>query len=360
MNGLKMRNAMREIIEDAQGGEEVIISLKLTSACNFACDHCLYSCGKQRNPKYMQDEILRKVHRQIMTLKEIGVTPSLNIIGGEPTLDMNEFARVMEWAYDMMRKEYVHVHVVTNGWWIDDPGALYKMIEIMSRAPELGIENNGLTVDISRDQWHAKFQESDDPRAKLARILDSPGEYAIDGYIDFPNGDLIWICPECGEEYEQGEMCEECDCEPFPELRYDAYEMIKDISPEGDFREWFIMDHFTSEKGVIPTGRGANVSTDQHYTRCGGGKIDALVITFESNGKVSDMCCAGSMLPVGDVNDHPLALLTAAQLFVQDQRPDCWTCKEKSIPYARAMKRNGTMRALNALAEKMTKEMTDD
>jgi MoaA/NifB/PqqE/SkfB family radical SAM enzyme len=72
------------------------IELLITRKCNMYCSHCFYDCGPKESAKYMDAEMLTKVKKQIEFLIDLNISPVINIVGGEPTINLNEFKRVFD------------------------------------------------------------------------------------------------------------------------------------------------------------------------------------------------------------------------------------------------------------------------
>jgi hypothetical protein len=145
----------------------VCITLMLTERCNFACAHCMFSCSPRRAGAYVTAEVLGQVEKLVAYLTEQQIPVSLNLIGGEATLDIEEFAHVFQWAVWLKNCYSIRLEMTTNGSWLRSFEKTVRFAQIV--VPELdgGLDNFSLRV--SSSVFHDKFR----PYAEKAALADT-------------------------------------------------------------------------------------------------------------------------------------------------------------------------------------------
>ena len=90
-----MNQLLCDILSDARN-DEITITLLLTRKCPFECAHCFYGCSPRESGSYISDAVLQSAHDFYDELNRLEIKARFNLIGGEPTTNMREFARVFE------------------------------------------------------------------------------------------------------------------------------------------------------------------------------------------------------------------------------------------------------------------------
>lgn len=301
--------------------EHVTISLLLTRRCNFACSHCFYECGPSADGGYMSSEVLNAVHDQVLTLKELDIYPTINLIGGEPTLDLDQFERILErvmgWG--------VPIEMTTNGWWFHEVETAQRFFEIV--APYVDSEGYGIegdrefSVRISNDRHHDQFRPTWLQHGKLSNAVQCLWECDERGIFYTTK----YVCYDCGEEYEtwpDDEICPGCegnvDIEDEPAMRW--------IPPmPAEFDPWLYVQPYQTTGGVIPIGRASNWGSNDAGAK---GYCHAGMLSYLPGGTLMDICCKGSWCEFGTVWDNPLVLLELGRRFVESEKPTCSECRE--------------------------------
>jgi hypothetical protein len=270
-------------IKDCQE-DGIYINLDLTKKCNFECAHCGMSAGPTVRSGYMTHEVLQEVRRMVGWCNEREIRVTLNLIGGEPTLNLTEFARVLRELDDLD----VTFEMTTNGWWIARKHTLLRFMDIIRPYIKGDCFDNGFSVRISDDQYHRwerqKRGETYMEKSLLANIHD-----LWDNFYEY---------------------IEENDYYRLPERPHDECGWIY---VEKDF-----------DKPVVPIGRGADCNS--RADKCD--HNHHFKLTFEPHGELTDICCKFSVCRFGTVSDNPLYLLNLADKFLRERSPDCWNCLE--------------------------------
>lgn len=313
-------------------GDGIIISLLLTKACTFSCGHCMYNCSPKVKSTYMDESVLCKVKRQIDLLNDLDIRVTINLIGGEPTFNMDEFERVLNvvgrWAVD--------IEMTTNGWWLKNEEDTKRFMEIvqpyisMQGTAESWETGERFCVRISNDPYHNEFRPNNLQGAevpyyskgddKLTRALANLWE---DGTF-FPEEQQV--CPSCWKVVND-DYCPDCE---IP-TEYEALEDGRVYAPPPDSNDpWIYVERFMKNSmGIAPNGRGVNVSVMGDNTGRGGG---VTFLSYLPDGKLMDVCGKGSWCQFGTVDDSPIYLAEVTkEFFRQREKGDgCWTCRQEA------------------------------
>lgn len=115
-----------------------VITIRLTTRCQFECIHCCFECGPKRT-----DVMPLEIAKQVRTTFEGHVT-WLNVMGGEITLLPN-YPELLDALH------FVPLRIVTNGWWVDHEKPRQKLLETVRRLSSSG---HPVYLGISRDRFH--------------------------------------------------------------------------------------------------------------------------------------------------------------------------------------------------------------
>lgn len=284
----------------------------------------------------MTTQVLQAIEDQIEYLNKRNIYPSINLIGGEPTVNLSKFQYYLFWAMNLYRMGSVSsVEMTTNGWWLDKPETAKRFFSIVADATngEVGLDE-GFTARISDDQYHSEWRK--DGRKLSSRDLEQwwePWLYGIEP-IFYEPGD--YMCNECGEWFESDDMpdsheCPECE-DGYLDMIYEedwGYPMLEKPS---DINPWIYIEDQDKYGGPIPTGRaGTNgLGKDNRWRSCSTG-----ILSYKPDGTLNDVCCKGSDLPVGDCWDNPLTLMLLAVDYYHDVEPMCSSCNTLSVAWAK-------------------------
>jgi hypothetical protein len=309
----------------------VTISLLLTEACTFACRHCMYECSPKSDPVYMGDDMLYKVKQQVDLLQDLEIKVIINLIGGEPTMDMEKFAHVLNivghWPVDL--------EMTTNGWWLADSDATKRFMEIMapyveeSGRSECMETGDRISVRISNDPYHNEFRPHYLTGAAIPYYATGQGDKlhtALEGIWE--DGTLfdeeVCVCPECGEKLPDG-YCEDCGVDG--EYEFPDEDTVYAPPPDSSDPWIHVEPFYTNTSGIAPNGRGVGVSTMSDSGSKGSGGVTFL--TYLPDGRLMDVCGRGSWCEFGTVDDSPIFLAEVTKEFFR-QREDgsgCWDCR---------------------------------
>ncbi len=254
----------------------VAITLLVTEDCNYRCAHCIYSCGDQSAisaENYIQDDILNKLPKFIEGINNLKLRPLVVIVGGEPTLILSEYERVLKFCADLK----VPIEMVTNGWWLARPDTTKR---IFTGAAQLIAHGVDYRIQISNDTYHEEFR----PDSLKGEGLDST-------------------------------------------LRQRLIE----------FSKLNLTEHITLkprlDKDIVPIGRGSQLTTREIGYHTGSCQASLGVLSFNPSGELIDICCHGSQSYFGSLDDHAGLLLELGRQFVNEIRPTCRTCKNQSAQW---------------------------
>lgn len=266
----------------------VVINLQLTLKCNLECDHCGYSCSPTVRSGYMKSDVLLKVRQQVERLQALDIPVVVNLIGGEPTLNLNLFGlilqEVMTWG--------VEVEMTTNGWWLNRPATLKRFLSTVRRYVDGDGLGEGFGVRISGDQFHTR-------QGTLTHLGESLMKYLNniwDGVYDWLDDDSFWLPPRPHESH-----------------------------------PWLYVDGHLNYEGVVPIGRGADMGGYNERT-CH--ENTHFKLTYDPRGRLNDICCRFSQCHFGTVDDDPILLLNLADQFLRSREPACSRCVEEAADWA--------------------------
>jgi uncharacterized Fe-S cluster-containing radical SAM superfamily protein len=307
-----LKEAVERVRDNSLG-----ISLLLTTRCNFECGHCFYESGPRRSGVYMPTRVLNAVHDITQDIRAIDGNTSVNLVGGEPTLRMDQFKRVL----DHVQSWDIPIEMTTNGWWLEKPKAARKFFEIVTPYVDRYGTAEELSVRISNDAWHDQFRPHYLRNSRLARALESLWEYDEDGVFYSTN----YYCNDCEWEGDRWPYDGECPkCEGWVETEYSKG--IQRVPPRPDPNHpWiWVQKHNGDHGSIVPIGRGEGFGNNDKGARFRGACFNGLA--FDPWGRLTDICCSGSKLMIGNVNDHVLVLVALGMAFTKEAKPTCYGC----------------------------------
>lgn len=267
--------------------------------------------------KYISNQVIENILQLGLSFCERfggNSSASYNLIGGEPTLNLNEFERV--WHYVMWRKrsDSINLEMTTNGWWFRSPKTFSRFIGIVGR----DVINEDISIRISDSYYHDRFRTKREMEI-IKELLAQKESYCLEeehffGYKKF--------CPFCSFEFECLPDTEVFDC-PGCNAQLGA----DDISP-GDAKFYNSLNTFNNMKTlyvdsvikefqddkVSPVGRALDNGIGYQDGRCGA--VSPLYLTFSPDGSIYDVCCNGGKALIGTVDDG-LSLIYIRAAFMR-------------------------------------------
>lgn len=318
---------------------KAVYNLYLTEQCNFACPRCFYGCSPQGPRGYMEDDMLQRAIDSAATLQmytqAVGEWPigvDLNSIGGEPTLNLDQFARCIDYLY-RNRGNNMGMEMTTNGWWMKEPKFARRFLEAVAEAVERGDpEDNSLSIRISDSLDHEQFrpawmQGKGKLQSLIAELLES-GRIRDESVV-FEEWSECDKCEARVDYWVDGDKCEKCeeegDEDPGTMVGHsEEHVTLPGLVPGG--MPWLYVEDQRDRSCDIPSvangGRGGNDLGARGW--CG---PNHGVLSFDPRGRLRDACCRGSdMTGFGTVDDDPLVLLTLVNIFLRRRRPTCAEC----------------------------------
>jgi hypothetical protein len=286
--------------------EGLTIELLITRKCNFYCGHCMYDCSPFEDSKYMPNDILKKVKQQVDFLKELGIKPVINIIGGEPTLDLDKF----EYIFNLIQTWNVNVTVSTNGWWLKSEETTDRFFSIFR--PYLSplwtyqsITGNYIIVRISDDKYH-----------QSQRILKNiPEPLDVYSYMARKN---LFIDKHCFIVWQNG-FTEAYWI--FPNGRGEKISQLKDIYKQFNINGSYC---FTDVSGTKIIENGGFAPFNDNF--------EIGFIHYNPDGLIEDGCKYGSIYDVGTVDDNILFSMMLINKYKTDRfncgkKYNCYNCR---------------------------------
>jgi hypothetical protein len=284
------------------------INMLLTKRCNFACAHCMYWAGPKQSGAYMSAQDLEDITGFARAVvDQTGCDITVNIVGGEPTLNLAEFERCLYHVSALLADfpSGVQWHMTTNGWWLRSPRTFGRFFSALMAARLLG----DITVRISESPYHQPFRGREAP---LLRAL-------ADGLEVFDyEAREVWgrsKRPEQGQDEPDDEFWERAD---------DFYE--RTLLPASAGLYWlqdlmrdnrFFVDVQESHH-TVSVGRAVDNHIDSNKSgSCSwNGDEEEIMFTFEPGGKLYDPCCNGGHVPLGHAREG-LALYLRRAAFMK-------------------------------------------
>ena len=312
-------------LEDIEDIEEVSINLLLTYQCNLACDHCMYMCSPSRSPEYISNEVLWSIRDEVEKLEENDTIVRINLVGGEPTLNMTEFERV----WREVNSWGVPVEMTTNGWWAENPETFKEFLRITKN----DILDTDMYVRISNSVWHESQRTPMHQKLleNFKSILQEPHEVS-----DYFGIDPDPECPHCGEtgleENEDSEswddeyLCPHCEGTCSNEEYYEACdESIGDFSwaYQPELAEHIYLDTKVDERKIARTGRAKKLNFGSQAPSCYNREE---TLTFDYKGNVREVCSVGGQCPTMTVSDGIEHLIKTRQSFIAEVKASGITC----------------------------------
>lgn len=308
-----------KLIKDLQENG-LTINLMITEFCNFSCSRCFYGSSPLRPSQYMTEEQIDRVIQIVKGMDQLGIRCNINLIGGEPTIKLEEFKRVLE--HILICENYnATFEMTTNEWWIGHDKHMTTFLEIVQESGALRLINDELFhIRISDSDYH------DDHRPKYQRNVKNLGEF-LKNILESPCDYLdpeFYECSECGEgvdrdAYEDNdEICPECGEQSYLDAYFPHRELYQSFS---ELEHGFYVQDQRSQWSTSASNP-QNIGIDKSSDHC----IDGTIISYRTNGITGDFCCNGSDLKIGTMWDDPIGLLLKAKRFLKQCKPTCRDC----------------------------------
>ncbi len=321
--------------------DEVTVNLWLTEQCNFKCKHCFYASSPQSPKGYMSNDLLEEVKRFIgILIDDLQCNVSVNLVGGEPTLNLKEFARIFEqvMVWCQIWDSRLEFQMTTNGWWLNDPKWTLEFFTIIAPyvpSDGMGVENN-FAIRISDDQYHRPFRKGKWRQERgIKGLLSDLLEYGTyDEEALFYTEEIA--CSDCGHTMDfvaWTGTCPECNHEEY-DFTGDGKRILSLPQPaEGD--PWIYVEDHLDASLVIPSNDWCDWGRNDLGLRGGErGCGHHSIVTFDPKGMHRDGCCRGSDMPFTTIDDHPLVTLGINNFFLQSHRPTCVGCRSDATFFA--------------------------
>ena len=202
-------------------------------------------------------------------LEQAGYSVCLNLIGGEPTKDLQQFSRILNCFSNHSACGRVNFEMTTNGWFLRSWESLCKF----AAAAGQFIREREMSIRISNTEYHDPFRSYVEKRLMFedTKLRDYGGgerkvsrlESALE--CPFDHYEFQAACPEC-EAALSGMVCSKCGLE----LSEDDYAEAQDKGCAAPGHEWiaellkaakegrFYVDRRSpGEAKISPVGRAA-------------------------------------------------------------------------------------------------------
>ncbi len=298
----KWRNALSKMQGDSIG-----INLLLTRKCNLTCDHCMYASSPKMSDNWMTFEDLRSIETFCDQLDELDVRPMINLVGGEPTLDLNQFERILR---DVVQWDYP-IEMTTNGWWLEDAEAFVRFARIIGGAPFLNIR-------ISNTIWHKRGKHFPKDHKELESYLEDIASHVGETpKCDTCDGELSYSIGSDNCEYTCEKKCEPISQEDYHDKEamlndrlYGAAQSLLEVIENHDL---YLDRRIDSTEKISPVGRARMYNMGSQDGACH--PTQDMKFTFMPGSPggtpapLYDACCNGGKLPLGNACDGALTLL---------------------------------------------------
>lgn len=277
------RSLLRTWYEDFEQAREssphVLINLLLTHKCNLKCAHCMMEAGPDRPAAYLSEDAWLDIAGFAAELKQLGLSVEYNMVGGEPTLNLNEFERVC----NLLASTGDCVEMTTNGWWMADVRNINKVAKALLPLLE---SQQMESVRISNSAYHDTWRSKGWKPSRIANYKPA----LVDNLWDWSSEDgLLGALDEDTLIYDE-EMAWRT------RLNHHAIGLLDEVL-HADKQD---------AHGVTSTGRALENQLTWKSSSCG--RYDRLMFTFNPDASIHDLCCNGGKVAAGHAREN-LALL---------------------------------------------------
>jgi hypothetical protein len=303
-------------------GDPVTVNLLLTRRCDVSCAHCMYAASPKMPGVYMSYKDLNDIQDFVRQITDAGISVSVNMVGGEPTYDMEEFAR----CYDhISRWSDVSLEMTTNGSWLRSLKSAARFAQIIWR--ELSSEQ--LKVRISHSEFHMQFRKAEKRFFKTDRTADFSKLDLLLELKDYDEQAAV-TCDDCGgvlERDDEGACDEEYKCNkcglPHSERTYyeaqnTAIDRIPGVSLLHYFTDseavWIDQYHTQRSGRTSPVGRANKEWWATQDGSCHA--YEDVKFTFMPGGQLYDPCCNGGKVNLGHASEGFLKLFARRYAYM--------------------------------------------
>jgi hypothetical protein len=302
--------------------DEIHVNLLLTRRCNYSCFHCMYASGPTMPSDQMRWEDLQEIEgflRELAKHLKTDTNFTVNLVGGEPTLDMEHFGRtleiVSEWEFERESWNVCpSLEMTTNGWWLENAESCAAFGNIVRKY----WDDERLRVRISDSPYHQKFRSQ-----SLARLFErnrAAVEKARNSYGSSNNGHG----PILGHLEELNyDLYGECDEEGNYSMDWATERKLSGIAGVQEGIEKYLLYvewQGQGEEKISPVGRAKVNGIGWQDGACHA--TSDVKFTFmptkegERPGRLYDPCCNGGRVPLGFA-DEGLGLLLKRIAFME-------------------------------------------
>lgn len=236
-----MQNFLKPLSEKIweELAENITVTLYLTNHCNYKCAHCLANAGPHKLKAYMTPEVLEQAANLIRHLEEKGKNrPNINLVGGEPTVDLEEFKRCLN-TLNYKLGGNTQFEMTTNGWWtknIHTTSTFLRTVDFF---------NGDIMIRISNSPFHQKFRPA--WQNNMLTRFNNTDAYEIINTIS-EHSNLNYTCPNCGEPVKTPHQ-KEC---PHCQTNYEDY------LPEEFMEERYLIEDVINRLETRKNNQGEN------------------------------------------------------------------------------------------------------
>ena len=307
---------------------EIILNLQLTTACGFACRHCMYACHpiqKEKQP-WMDEADIDQVLNLAAEFLQANHSVRINMIGGEPSLDLDRLDRLLGYLRGHPKSQGISCEMTTNGWWLRSWETLCRFAEAVGPM----LRESDLTIRISNSIYHDPFRTrtekliiSEDAKQRrfgygerMASRLETALECPFDYY------EFIALCPECNAALGD-QTCSQCGLE----ISEDDYAAAQDKAYAAPGHEWvgeflracredrlYVDARVSDDSKVSPVGRAAKNGIGHQATACWDG---TSIFTVAPEGVSRESAARGAMCPSAMLGTEPGELYALAFRYIR-------------------------------------------
>ena len=314
-----------EILQRISDSGSITVNLLLTRKCQYQCGHCMFSSSPTMPGDQMRWDDLNAIKSFIDQINEkadeydTDLHWSINLVGGEPTLDKDHFARTI----DQVSRWGHQVEMTTNGWWLEDPQNIVKF----SRAVWAHLDSEML-IRISNSEYHLPWRSPELQQFFEPLVGRKPS------YSARPVNPLVGLLEDkidqMWSEAEDKEYCVKTESDTY-------YIDVLKVNAENDLI--YIDNQRMGTRNVSPVGRAKKNQFGDQDGLCH--STDDVKFTFMPTkegarpGRLYDPCCNGGKVPLGFA-DEGLRLLIKRYLYMEALHSTfpgkdlhgarCWAC----------------------------------
>lgn len=316
------------------------VNLLLTRRCNFECAQCMFAAGPRLPGGYMSNDTIRNIldtalliRSKLVDLTYASVHDgiSINLVGGEPTLDLDEFHRVAAYISGL-HDEYsgeagIYLEMTTNGWWLQSVPTLRKFMDAVRR-----FDDTGMRIRISDSPYHMPFRSKTE-RYMLPKLQYEIGDdvlYEMQEYYFLQIEETGYECPLCsvratswythvkmsGCGVEEDEWRDQQDWQMSKELPWSYLCQLQSLMNSEDVH-MFVDAQKADGARISPVGRAKTTQIPAWQNGLCGRTTEELMFTFAPDGSVYDFCCNGGKVPGAGHARDGLEILENHLTFMQ-------------------------------------------